>query len=429
MELLPVRRTLRVRGLQSHGRTTSNISAGQRAAVNLAGIDHSRITRGMILAEPGVLEPTQIIDTRCEMLTTSPRPLKDRQRIRVHIGTAEVLARVLVLNQDGEILPGQTDYAQLRLETSIASYTGERFIIRTYSPQRTIGGGTIILPHTEKHRRRDIKDAATFVSALADVGDDPPELVTTLVKRTGKQGLSMKDLRTQTAWTLRTAEKAVDVAVGRGSAARIGDVLIDPLVLEGSIQDTIAVLSQYHREKPLAAGMSREELRERLFKFVPDEVMNAVIEHLAVENKLAVEGTTIRLAEHKQQLSPNEQAFADRLITALTKAGVEPPKLDDAIRAALGNIEAAEAKKIVHMKLRSGELIKISEEFWFARTPIDALVSAIQNYADRTEDRTIDVAKFKEIAGVSRKYAIPLLEFFDRERITIRKGDKRIVLK
>lgn len=429
MELLPVKKTLRVRGLQSHGRTTSNVDAGQRTAVNLAGIDHSRIVRGMILAEPGVLEPTQIIDTRCEMLSASPRPLKDRQRIRVHIGTAEVLARVLVLDKDGEIAPGQTGFAQLRLETPIASYIGERFIIRTYSPQRTIGGGTIILPHTEKHRRRDIEDAVAFVSALADVGNDPPELVATLVKQKRKQGLSIKDLRAQTAWTLSNTEMAVNDAVSRGSAARIGEVLIDPLALEGTLQDTIAVVSQYHKEVPLAAGISREELRERLFKFVPNEIMNAVIEHLAAEGSATIERTTIRLAEHKPQLSSTEQAFADRLIFVLTNAGVEPPKIDEAVNLALGNIQPAEAKKILHMKLNSGELIKITDEFWFARAPIDGLVSALHDYADRTEDRTIDVAKFKEIARVSRKYAIPLLEFFDRERITVRKGDKRIVLK
>jgi len=229
MELLPSGRRVRVRGLQTHGRPVKTALAGQRTAVNIAGIDHSEVSRGMLLAEPGVISATQIIDSAIEMLESSPRPLRTRQRVRVHIGTAEVLARVLVLNETGEVAPGESGYVQLRLESATASYAGERFIIRSYSPQRTIGGGQVVIPVAVKHRKRDITETREFLRKLSLSFDQNAAFVRLIVLAAGAKGVSVRHLRSQTGWT--EAITKASIAAAADSIEQIGDLLIGSAIV------------------------------------------------------------------------------------------------------------------------------------------------------------------------------------------------------
>jgi selenocysteine-specific elongation factor len=204
--------------------------------------------------------------------------------------------------------------------------------------------------------------------------------------------------------------------------------LIAATVFAGLLSRTAAVVETFHKRDSLAAGISREALRESVFRYLPMSSFTAVLSVLEKDGKIAVEKDTVRLAGYHTDLSPVEKQVSDSILSIYSLAGVEPPKLDEVLAKANG-MPLSEAKKLFQMLVKRGEIIKVTDEFYFAAPAIDDLTAAMRKYADLTTDRVIDVARFKEIAGVSRKYAIPLLEYFDRTRVTMRAGDKRVVLK
>ncbi|HMS10514.1 MAG TPA: SelB C-terminal domain-containing protein, partial [Pyrinomonadaceae bacterium] len=412
-------------GLQTHGRTVGSAHAGQRTAVNLAGIDHSEVARGQVLAAPSVLRPTQIIDSRIELLAGSPRPLRSRQRVRVHIGTAEVLARVAVLNDAGEITPGERGDVQLRLETPVACRFGDRFILRSYSPQQTIGGGEVLDPHATRARKRGLADTVARLELLAAAKEKPAELVSIFVAAAGERGLTAEDINAR----LGLSATAFGEALGSAKGIKpLGGMMFETGVAERLSARLLKAVGDFHIREPLAAGMPRETLREAAFRRLPAEVFAAVAEDLIASGKLASERDLLRLASHRTELSAEERAVKEKLSAIYKTAGLEPPKLDEALASARGGLPAAAARKIFEMLIRSGEVTKVTDEYYFSAASLDELTAAVRKFAETAPDRLIDVAKFKELAGISRKFAIPLLEHFDRSRVTRRAGDKRLVL-
>lgn len=431
LELLPEGRRLRVRGLQTHGRKASLANAGQRVAVNLAGIDHKEIERGMVLAAPGVLGPTQIIDAELEVLSDAVRPLRARQRVRVHIGTAEVLARAFVVNEPGTIEPGSKGFVQLRLESPVAAFIGQRIIVRSYSPQATVAGGVVLRTAPAKYRKRDAQTAAEDLSRLAEASDSHEKIVHALIHSGGNNGVAAKDIAKETAWSVETLKAAIDGALSAGSGVNVGGTFLAPDVVKTIRDQTLAALVEFHRREPLASGIPREMLREKVFRYFPIDVFHSVIDSLQNDGKLVSDNETIRSSEHSTELTPAETKAKLSILAAYAGARFEPPKTADVLSnaATASGLKPAETAKVFDLLLKQREIIKITDEFTFSANAIGDLKNAIREYADGTQDRVVDVPKFKEIAGVSRKYAIPLLEYFDRERVTVRAGDKRVVLK
>jgi selenocysteine-specific elongation factor len=430
LDLLPADRRVRVRGVQTHGRSVKMAHAGQRTAINLGGIDHSEIERGMVLAEPGVLRPMQIFDAEEEMLADASRPLRSRQRVRVHVGTAEILARVFVLNDTGEIAAGGRGYVQFRLESPVTCVMGDRFIVRSYSPQRTIGGGRVVVPLAGKHKKRDIPEAAGYIAALLAAGENRPEIVRLMAEAAGKEGAKYEDVSAATGWQTGVLRDAIGQNVVSGSIVDAGGILLTATALDRLCSASVAAIDEHHCREPLSGGMPREALREKLFKYLANEVFAAAISKLESDGKIVVERDLVRSAEHTMELSPAEMALADRIRDGFRAYGSAPPKLDEALaQVSAAGSATADTRKLFQMLLRKGEVVKVTNEFYFSAEVIDELRSAVRRFADGSADRLIDVAAFKEIAGVSRKYAIPLLEYFDRERLTVRVGDKRMVLK
>ena len=431
MELFPQRRKVRVRGLQTHGRAAKSVGAGQRAAINLGSIDHAEITRGMTLVTSDTLRLTQVIDSEIEVLPGAAKPLRSRQRVRLHIGTTEELARVQVLNEGGVIAPGETCFVQIRTETPIVTIPGERFILRSYSPQATIAGGVVIDAYAAKHRRKDFEQVGHRLAGLRDAGEDDAAKVILMLNAEGKAGLSFADLCARTGLQSEILQTAIDAGVQSRLIVDGGGRYVNPNAFDALLVSTEKAVADFHKREPLSKGISREALREQVFAFVPDEIFQSVISVMESNGKIVSEKETVRSGQYKAEFSREEIALNDKLRSAYEQAGLEVPKLDEALAAAISGTKftTQEARKFFQRFLDTGEIVKVTDEFYFSRDALDRLVSMMRKYADGTPDRVIDVARFKEIAGVSRKYAIPLLEYFDRSKITQRAGEKRIILK
>jgi len=432
LELLPTGRRVRARGVQVHGALVSRAQSGQRTAVNLAGVEVSEIERGMTLAPIGRLLPTQIIDVELNVLPTAPRAIRTRSRVRVHLGSAEVLARVRVLNSRGEVSPGERGFAQLRFESPIVALHDERFIIRSYSPAETIAGGLVLDPQATKHRGREMAKTHERLRSLLD--SERAGKLAVFVAAAGDHGLRPSDIAARTGWNdevvMQVAKQAQEAKEGLTIKDAEG-VLVSTENFERLSRIALDEVKRHHEREPLARGLARETLRERHFTHAAPEIFRAVISRLEKDGALVAEKDIVRAPEHGQELSTADEQLREKIAQAYKKSALEAPTLDQAlVEAGIPAAQRTHARKILQLLIDNGTLVRVQGEMFFHSHAIEHLKGLLRQFATAHEpDRLIDVPGFKDLAGVSRKYAIPLLEYFDRERITVRAGDKRIILK
>jgi selenocysteine-specific elongation factor len=418
----------KARGLQVHGKSTNEAFAGERTAINLQGIDLDEVARGQTLAPAGRLRATQLLDVRLQLLKTAPRPLRSRARVHLHLGTAEALARVVLLGQT-ELAPGAAAFAQLRLEAPLLALPGDHFIARSYSPTITIGGGTVVDALPAKHRARERARVVVQLELLAAA--DAGERLALLVEMGGESGMSHSELAARSGAPDALMKQALDkwtktrrlLAASANPPRLLGRTAFDELA-----KRVRATLKEFHRQQPLSAGMGREELREKLFAHTHADVFRAVIAQLVERNEVAAEKDLLRLASHKVALSPEEQAAKDHLAKLYADAALQPLALDEAIAQAAPQygIDAARAQRFAQMLINNGELVRVND-LLFHRTALEGLRASLQQHKAR-HGAKLDVGAFKDLTGVSRKYAIPLLEYLDRQRVTRRVGEAREIL-
>ncbi len=439
MELLPSGARVRVRGVQVHGRTVPQATAGQRTAINLGGIEASAIERGMVLAPAARLRTTQIFDAEIEMLAHAPRSLRSRQRVRVHLGAAEVLARVQVLEDAGEIIAGARGFAQLRLEAPVVALPDERFIIRSYSPAHTVAGGRVLDAAAIKRRGRERTDARQRLALLAQTtaqdgsektNDANATRTALFVASAGEQGLRRADLAARTGWTNETLDAALAAATSRGEVVETEGISVGQAALmrlAGAAHEAVAA---HHRREPLQRGLPRETLRERIFAHAAPEVFRIVLARAEADGQLVAERDVVRDASHRLSLSDADERLRVRLEQIYREHALAAPTFDEAWAQAGGDARAREhGRKLLQLLLDAGALARVAPDLFFHREALAQLVAQLRDYATRhAPERLIDMAAFKNLAGISRKYAIPLLEHLDRERITRRAGDQRIIL-
>jgi selenocysteine-specific elongation factor len=428
LQLLPEDRRVRVRGLQVHGKSVAKAIAGQRTAINLGGIDVAQLSRGMVIAEPNTLQPTQILDAMIDVLPHASRAVKSRMRVRMHIGAAEVLGRVRVLDSTSEIPRGKTGMAQLSLEEPVVAVHGDRFIIRTYSPSMTIAGGVVLYPFAFKHRAKDISKTAQHLQLL--MTSDPGQIVSTFVSASEVNGVRVEKLAASTGWKRDVLMRSISLAAEAEEIFNADGVLISKQHFAQLSENVLDEITNFHKREPLARGMLRETLREKVFAHAFPELFVAVLDELAKAGRLVAEKDTVRAATHNIGLSEAESRLQQTLEDIYLKAGVESPTIDDAFRkAGVSSSAKPQARKILQLLINYGSLVRVNNEIFMHQSVLQGLKSKLLAFASQHEpERLIDVAAFKDLAGVSRKYAIPLLEYFDRERVTRRAGDKRLIL-
>jgi len=415
LEVFPTGRRVRVRGLQVHGVTADKAVAGQRTALNLAGAAVEDLGRGMMLAPPDTFRTTDRLDVSLALLP-SARPLKDRSRVHLHTYTSETIAEVR-LYEHKQLDPGQSGYAQLRTNDRLLVLPGDRFIVRRFSPVITIGGG-VVVENTPPRRSQKIVNYADSLRLLNDPSL-PANLRARVVAR-GTQGLTFSETVARTGWTPSTL-KAVAATIPE--IALYGNTLLPRLALDVIRKGIVNILDLFHKQNPLVAGMGREELRNRLTNVSPD-VFDRMLNEAIQAGSVEASGEIIRLRGRGVVMKDEESESKKVIEDAFSSAGLKVPALAQVLAGL--KVDKTRAQKIVTLLLRDKTLIKLSDDLVFHRSALEELRRQIGNY--KAKSPKIDVAAFKDLTGVSRKYAIPLLEYLDRERVTRRVGDERVIL-
>jgi selenocysteine-specific elongation factor len=407
----PVR--VRVRGVQVHSSAAEAAVAGQRTALNLAGLSTDDLARGMTLAAADTFHSTSRVDAILSLLP-SAKPLKDGARVHFHAYTAETVAEARPYGMK-QLKPGEETYAQLRFAEPMLLLPGDRFIVRQFSPVVTIGGG-VVLDASPATRKQRVEDTAAFLKIMRDGSLE--QVLAARVARRGAIGLRLDDVPGE----MNIAKGSAMKLIAAGGLVHCDQVLVAPASFAEAKTDALQALKKFHDANPLVAGMSKEELRDRVD--LGPEVFYRVLEKLADEKKLEVAGELVHLPGRGVVMKDEEAESKQIIEQAFASAGLKVPSLKEVLAGL--KVDKVRAQKIVTLLLRDRVLIKISEELVFHQSALMDLRHKIT--ALKTTAPKIDVARFKDMTGVSRKYAIPLLEYLDRERVTRRVGDERVIL-
>jgi selenocysteine-specific elongation factor len=415
LEIMPGGRRVRVRGLQVHGQPAETAVAGQRTALNLSGASTADLSRGLTLVPPGIFETTRRADVWLRLLPSAPRALKNRARVHFHSHTMEVVAEI-VPREAKEIAPGEQAYARLKFPEEVLLAPGDRFIIRQFSPVITIGGGVVLdtfpIPRT-----------ASSIGVLKTLqGGSVESILQARITRRGEQGISLSRLVTETGWPPKAIEFPLGKMVKSGAVAEAGEFFVQAQAIERLQLEALTSTTDFHKQNPLVGGIGKEELRGQLD--VQLEIFEFVVAALIQQRKLEASGDSIRLPGHGIVMKDEEAESKKNIEHTFALAGLKVPALQEVLADL--KIDKTRAQKIVTLLLREKALIKISDQLVFHRSALEELRRQLA--ACKSKSPTIDVAQFKELTGVSRKYAIPLLEYLDREHVTRRVGDAREIL-
>jgi selenocysteine-specific elongation factor len=414
VEVLPSGRRARVRGLQVHGAAAPRVEAGNRTAVNLAGVEVAEVARGDVLVRPGTLRATSILEADLTLLPGAA-PLKDQARVRVHLASAEVLARVRV--SAGPVPPGGTARVQLRLERPSVAGRGDRLILRSYSPAATIGGAVVADPQAPKRKRGSA--ALTVPPASAERG----LAAAALVEQAGPAGLAASELAARLTISqaeLREALSGWPALVSFGT-----DVpwLLSARVLDARAQAARAALAAFHGAFPLRVAMPREELRQSVFGSCPEGVFEHVLAGLCARAEARLEADGVAAAGHQVRLAPEEARARQVLLETARGAGLAGVPLPPV--AGPDGPAPAILARVGQVLVADGTLRRVGEAL-VLRERLEALQEEVRRRWP--PGSRLDVGAFKEMTGLSRKFVIPLLEYLDRERVTRRSGNDRLVL-
>jgi selenocysteine-specific elongation factor len=414
LELFPLKKRARVRGVQVHGSSAEKALAGERTALNLAGLEKNELERGMTLASPGLLQSSSRMDVKLSLLPSS-KPLKQGARVHLHALTSEVIATIKLLDAR-QLQPGNDAFAELHLSGPLLLLPQDRFIIRQFSPVITIGGGVVL----DAFPLKKVAKAAHSEYFQAFASADPVRVLKTRVSRRGERGLSLPRAIAETGW--REAVVASQLESLNQEIVRAGGVLLPTAALNSLMSRTTSAVQDFQKRNPLVSGIAAETLREsanvepRLFDFL----MNA----LTRDKKLEITAGLLHLPGRGVVMKDDEAESRKLIEHAFASSGLKVPALKDVLAGL--KIDKARAQKIVTLLLREKVLIKVSDDLVFHHSALAGLRQQLQ--LQKSKSPKIDVARFKDLTGVSRKYAIPLLEYLDRERVTKRVGDERIIL-
>jgi selenocysteine-specific elongation factor len=420
--VLPHRISSRIRGMQVHNQSVSLAESGQRTAINLQGLEKATIARGDVLTRPDTLETTRRLDVYFEYLPTNEKKLKHRTLVRFHAGASEVMARINFLDRD-DIAPGGKAFAQLFLAVPVVVIAGDCFVIRSYSPITTIGGGVVLDPLSRKHKRYS-EQLIRELECLQH-GDDL-ERVATIIDRSSFSGIDLRGMVIQTGLSQSQVKRRLEALFSLKRAILLDreETRVISFRIYLNMQDKLmSDIRTFHDKFPLQEGMSREELRTKVGSFVSPRLFNAVMRYMEKDGRIVIDRESLRLPDHRVNLQGELEELRWSISDLYRNAGLTPPSLKEV----LGTFAAHKSRvgSVLNIMFKDGSLIKVNEDLYFDQAALARLREDYKNLL--MKDGKATPVSFKALTGLSRKYIIPLLEYFDMTKLTVRSGEHRIL--
>ncbi len=422
VQILPSLREGKVRGIQIHNEMVEAAKAGQRTAVNVQGIEKSHVNRGEVLVRPQTITPTYMVDAYLEHLPNSPRPLRNRTKQRFHIGTSSCLATIVLLEGD-ELAPGEKRFAQLRFDEPMVAFPQDRFVIRGSSVIQTLGGGVVIDSHPEKHKRL-ASDVLAGLTILKDGRED--EVLIHHLSTVGVRGMDLREIRGRVNIPHARLSKLLGELTARGDIVAIdGDEgrLLHHSAYEHLKNAVVSYIGRFHEKYPLRLGPSKEEVKSKLPKTVEAKLFHYMLRELVDSKEVLVEKDKLRLSSHRVSLRDDQQRLKSKVERLFAQEGLQSPSIKEL--ASRLSTDVSEVRKVVGLLVEDGTIIRAKEDIYFHAEAVEKLKGELTQFLRSHHE--ITTAQFKELTKVSRKYAIPLIEYFDNSKITIRVGEKRLL--
>lgn len=418
--LYPSGTTSKVRGIQVHNQSVETASAGMRTAINFQGLEKASVNRGDIVALPDTLVSSHMVDADLHYLPGNKKTLKNRTRVRFHSGTNEIMGLVILLNCD-ELLPGERAWIQLRFESTVTLIKDDRFVLRSYSPVHTIGGGRIIHPMPAKHKphRPEVIDLLTHITS-----GTPDQIVSNLVLATGYNGCLLQDLLLMANLPQKQLDQILQTAASKQQIIQVDKdkrryVHHDTLIkLQARIKTH---LKDFHQSYPLKPGVPKEELKTKLPVRIHSKLFQLALQRMIKENIILQEEDIVRLADHTITLDADEEDLRNQILSTYQESGLQPPYFKDLCRQLDASTD--QARQVLSLLLDEAILVKIKEDLYYHNKQIEALKKELTDFL--LTHGEITTPQFKEMTGASRKFVIPLIEYFDHLQVTIRVGDIR----
>jgi selenocysteine-specific elongation factor len=410
----------KVRNLQVHGENVKTSYAGQRVAINLANVKKEEIMRGNVLAKVDSMQPGMMLDVKINLLKNTKRIIENRSRVRLYHGTSEILCRIVLLDRE-ELKPGESCYAQLRLEEEIVAKIGDHIVIRFYSPMETIGGGIILDAHPLKHRR--FKEDVLKELKIKEEGN-PEEIVEETIKRFSSHFENIHFYVMKTGIGEEAIEKIIKTLMQENIIRKFsGDIVIHQFYLNEIEKTMKEVLDRYHKENPLTVGMSKEELRNKVVPKVKGKIYDEMISHFAKNNTLKIFNNCIALYDFHIIYTKEQEKIKDAIEKLYLNSGFNPPFVKEVLE---NEKNEKESRQVLYALLDMNTLIKINEDMFMHIKNYEKTINLMRDYIKEHEEMTL--SEFRDLLGTSRKYALPLLEHFDQSKITKRIGEKRVLM-
>ena len=420
VEVLPKGIRTKVRGLQSHNQASPRAIAGQRTAVNLQAVEKDQLSRGDTIVGPGFFKPTKTLDAKLNLLAQAPRGLKTGSRVRFYNSTQEAIGRITILGTK-ELAPGEEAFVQFRLEQPVIIQHGDRYILRFYSPMETLGGGVVLNPHTRRHR------PATMQASLKDLGvlekGALPDKLGLLVFGNGLAGMEEAEAIGSIAADKQEIVAALAAAAQKKTIQRIDNLYVHATHLSALENKISSLVKHFHHENPLKPGLDKEELKGMLRMRINQKVLNNAIESMVKKKQIEADGSKLRAPGFKPAGGKINDEVKNRIVEAIKKGGTQPPVREEF--PALFSISDKDAKDLLRLLADEGRTIRINDSLHLDKDVVETIRTDLKKHLE--EKKEITMAEFRDLAKTSRKFAVPLMEYFDSQKLTQRIGDKRML--
>jgi selenocysteine-specific elongation factor len=413
----------KIRGIQVHGQSVELVEAGNRTAINIQGIEMDMLERGNVLATPGCLKPSYMLDAEFLYLSANEKPLKNRSRVRVHLGTAEIMGRIVVLEGE-EVAPGSSVNVQLLLEEPVGVWPGDHYVVRRYSPVTTIGGGVVLNNSAPKRKR--FREENSRIFALYHTASQE-DLALFHLRESAYSGLTGAELSVKMGCFGNRFKKLMAGPISSRKVVVVDSekqLYVAEEVYSGLLAKIVDRISDYHKESPLKPGLPKEELRSRIEKGLGPKLFHLCLAELSKKGIIVQEEGIVRLAGHQVFLQADEKEIREKMERLFVAAGLNAPTMKE-VQGAFPDVPQSLVMEVLSLLVKDGLVAKVTNDFYFYTRTLDELQKRLVEYLQKEGD--IDAPRFKDLTGLTRKFSIPLLEYFDKIKLTLRVGDKRIL--